>query len=175
MISRGGVAPTSNLAQAELLDVERDVQARLGIRSLDFDSLDAISNIYRAAVAVRRKAERTVLAPYGLSFGGFTVLWVLWVWDDMETAALAEECGVAKGTLTGLLSTLEKQQLVKRSKMVADKRRVMVSLTADGLLTIEELFPLFNRFEGEMTGGLSSADKRELARLLRAVITKAED
>ena len=92
-----------------LLDAERDVQARLGERPLDFASLDAISNIYRAAGSVRRHAEREVLAEYGLSFGGFTILWVLWVWGEMETAQLAEECSLAKGTLTGMLSTLEKQ------------------------------------------------------------------
>jgi len=76
----------SSVQSDVLLDAERDVQARLGDRPLDFDSLDAISNIYRAAAAVRQRAEREVLSDYNLSFGGFTILWVLWVWDDMEAA-----------------------------------------------------------------------------------------
>lgn len=158
-----------------MLDAERDVQARLGDRPLDFASLDAISNIYRAAGGVRRRAESEVLADYGLSFGGFTIMWVLWVWDEMETARLAEECGVAKGTLTGMLTTLEKQGLVSRTRVESDKRRVLVNLTKDGTATIDELFPKFNQFEGQMAAGLSSDEKRELARLLRVVINNASE
>ncbi len=156
-----------------MLDAERDVQARLGDRPLDFDSLLAISNIYRAAAEVRRRAEREVLADYGLSFGGFTILWVLWVWDEMETARLAEECGLAKGTLTGMLTTLEKQGLITRQRVPSDKRRMLVDLTPEGTDTIDEVFPKFNAFESAMTNGLSSPDKQELARLLRLVITNA--
>lgn len=156
-----------------LLDAEHDVKARLGDRAVDFASLDAISNIYRAAASVRRRAEREVLADYGLSWGGFTILWVLWVWEEMETARLADECGLAKGTLTGMLTTLEKQGLVERNRIAADKRRVLVNLTATGLSMIDEVFPKFNSFEGAMSAGLSPSDKKELARLLRIVITNA--
>ncbi|MGH1489050.1 MAG: MarR family winged helix-turn-helix transcriptional regulator [Acidimicrobiales bacterium] len=158
-----------------ILNAERDVQARLGSRQLDFDSLDAISNIYRAAASVRRRAEREVLSEYKLTFGGFTILWVLWVWGAMETARLADECGLAKGTLTGMLTTLEKQGLVERTRVATDMRRVLVSLTPRGTETIDELFPKFNRFEGQMSSRLSPAEKRELARLLRLVIAEGTD
>lgn len=156
-----------------LLDAERDVHARLGERPLDFASLDAISNIYRAAGSVRRHAEREVLAEYGLSFGGFTILWVLWVWGEMETAKLAEECSLAKGTLTGMLTTLEKQGLITRSRVPSDKRRVVVDLTAEGTTMIDTVYPKFNEFEAEMSAGLDVAEKQELARLLRIVIGNA--
>lgn len=159
----------------DLLAAEDDIQAVLGDRPLDFASLQAISNIYRAAAAIRRRAERTVLAEHQLSWGGFTCLWVLWVWGQMETARLAAECDLAKGTLTGLLNTLEKQHLVERERLVADKRRVMVHLTDEGRATIETLFPRFNRFEGEMSSGLDMEEKAELARHLRRVITNATD
>jgi DNA-binding MarR family transcriptional regulator len=164
---------TSPEEAERLLRAEQDVQARLGDHPLDFDSLDAISNIYRAAAAVRRQAERDVLAGHGLSFGAFTILWVLWVWDEMETARLAEECNLAKGTLTGMLNTLEKQDLVERTRIESDKRRVLVSLTPRGTETIADVFPRFNAFEGAMSEGLTSDEKRELARLLRVVITNA--
>lgn len=157
-----------------LLEAEREIQLRLGDQPLDFVSLQAISNIYRAAAAVRRRAERDVLADANLSWGGFTILWVLWVWGEMETARLAAECDLAKGTLTGMVSTLEKQGLVGRERVEADRRRVTVALTPDGLTLIEELFPRFNRFEGNMTIGMTEAEQRELARLLRIVTTNAD-
>lgn len=158
---------------ATLLKAEQDIRARLGTRQLDFDSHQAISNIYRAASAVRRTAEREVLAQHGLSWGGFTILWVLWVWGEMETAQLAAECDLAKGTLTGMVSTLENQGLVKREQVQSDRRRVTVALSEAGLDTIEVLFPTFNSYEADMSSGLSAAEKRELARLLRAVINNA--
>ncbi len=162
-------------ADDRLLDAERDIQARLGDHPLDFVSLQAISNIYRAASAVRRRAERDILADANLSWGGFTILWVLWVWGEMETARLAAECDLAKGTLTGMVSTLEKQGLVQRERVEADRRRVTVTLTPDGLELIEDLFPRFNAFEGTMSTGMTEDQKRDLARLLRIVTTNADD
>ncbi len=169
------VQPSPDDERTSMLDAERDVQARLGDHPLDFASLDAISNIYRAAGSVRRRAEHELLSSYGLSFGGFTIMWVLWVWEEMETARLAEECGVAKGTLTGMLTTLEKQGLVSRNRVESDKRRVLVDLTPTGQTTIAELFPKFNAFEAKMSGGLSIEEKHELARLLRVVVANASD
>ncbi len=157
----------------DFLAAERDIRKRLGDRELDFDSLHAISNIYRAATAVRRRAEREVLAQHNLSWGGFTILWVLWVWGQMDTARLASECGLAKGTLTGMLSTLERTELVERERVKADRRKVTVALTADGLTLIEDLFPRFNAYETAMSEGLSPEEKREMARLLRKVISNA--
>jgi len=149
------------------------VQARLGERPIDFEANRAISNIYRAAAAVRRRAERGLLKEYRLSWGGFTILWVLWVWGEMETATLATECDLAKGTLTGMLTTLEKRDLVRRQRSTTDGRRVLVSATDAGLAVIEELFPRFNQLEIDLVAGLSRAESEELARLLRKVITNA--
>lgn len=157
----------------ELLQSERDIRAKLAGHDFDFESMQAIANIYRAAAAVRRHAERDVLAESGLSWGGFTILWVLWVWGPMETGQLAIECDLAKGTLTGMLSTLEKQQLVTRTRVASDRRRMLVDLTDAGTHTIADLFPRFNRFEAAMADGLSVADKRRLAAALRHVTRNA--
>jgi len=157
----------------KMLGAEQDVQARLNDQELDFDANRAISNIYRAAAAVRRQAEQGVLKEYGLSWGGFTILWVLWVWGEMETATLANECDLAKGTLTGMLTTLQKRQLVERRRSETDGRRVLVDATADGLRLIDKLFPRFNNLETELVQGLSTSESKELSRLLRIVITNA--
>ena len=69
----------------------------------------AVSNIYRAANVIRNHMERQVLADEDLSWAAFTVLFVLWIWGDQQTRHLAAEAGVTKGTLTGVLKTLEKR------------------------------------------------------------------
>jgi DNA-binding MarR family transcriptional regulator len=167
--------PTADVGLERLLDAERDVQAKLGDQPFDFESMLAISNIYRAAAAVRRVAERTILSDYGISWGGFTILWVLWVWDGMETSRLAAECDLSKGTLTGMVNTLERQGLVERSRVAGDRRKVVVGLSGHGLGVIKDLFPRFNRFESEMTTGLSASERRQLARLLRQVVRNTDE
>ena len=157
-----------------ILEAERDIRARLGDHSLDFEALLAVSNIYRAATAVRNRMEREVLASAGLSWGGFTILFVLWVWGDRETGQLADDCGLAKGTLSGMLGTLEKSGLVARSRHPDDGRRVLVTLLDPGRETIEDVFPEFNRHESKFTADLDDEERRQLARLLRRVTATAD-
>lgn len=158
-----------------VLEAERDIRARLGDRPLDFDALLAVSNIYRAANAVRNRMEKEVLAPAGLSWGGFTILFVLWVWGDRETGDLAHDCGVAKGTLSGMVATLERVGLVSRSRHPEDGRKVVVHLEPSGVEAIEGLFPVFNRHEALFTARLDTEERHELARLLRVVTATADD
>lgn len=158
-----------------LLEAERAIRERLGDHSLDFDALAAVSNIYRAANAIRNRMEKEVLASAGLSWGGFTILFVLWVWGDRETNQLAIDCGVAKGTLSGMLATLERAEMVSRSRHPEDGRKVMVHLERPGRETIETLFPVFNRHEARYTGSLTEEERRELSRLLRKVTATAAD
>jgi DNA-binding MarR family transcriptional regulator len=158
-----------------ILEAERDIRNRLGDRPFDFEALLAVSNIYRAANAVRNRMEREVLTPAGLTWGGFTILFVLWVWGERETGQLADDCGLAKGTLSGMLATLEKTGLVDRSRHPEDGRRVVVTLRDRGLATIEAVFPEFNRYEAKLTAELEDDERRELARLLRRVTATADE
>ena len=91
----------------DLVQAERDIRARIGEQELDFAAMAAVSNIYRAANAIRHHMEQKVLADEDLSWAAFTVLFVLWIWGDQQTRHLADEAGVTKGTLTGVLKTLE--------------------------------------------------------------------
>ena len=158
----------------DLVQAERDIRERIGDQHLDFAAMAAVSNIYRAANVVRNHLERTVLADEDLSWAAFTVLFVLWIWGEQQTRHLAVEAGVTKGTLTGVLKTLEKRGLTKRQAHDADGRLVLVSLEPKGEAVIERLFPAFNAGEAEASAGLSEREKGELARLLRKIIRVAE-
>ena len=162
--------PNANLR----LEAEHDIRTALGDRSLDFESLLAISNIYRAASAVRNRMEKEVLGPVGLSWGGFTIMFVLWVWGEMETSRLAEASSLAKGTLSGMLKTLEKAGHVSRHRHSTDGRRVVVRLESSGSALMDEVFPEFNAYESRFTEALSDGETEELARLLRVVTATAE-
>jgi hypothetical protein len=78
----------------DLLPAERKVLDALGDRPLDFRAMWAVSNLFRASAAIRRHMEANVLAADRLSWTGFTGLWVLWVWGEMESRAFAQAVGV---------------------------------------------------------------------------------
>ena len=159
----------SSSTPEEVLSAEADIRHRLEGREFDFVAMSAVSNVYRAGTAVRNHMERTVLAEYELSWVAFTVLWVLWIWGAQETGHVAQETGVTKGTLTGVIQTLLNQRLIKRTPHRDDKRRVSISLSARGQRLISELFPAFNEHEVAAVSALTLSEQRELARLLRKV------
>ena len=128
----------------DLVQAERDIRSRIGGQHLDFAAMAAVSNIYRAANVVRNRMEQKVLGDEDLSWAAFTVLFVLWIWGDQQTRHLAAEAGVTKGTLTGVLKTLEKRGLARRRGHDEDGRLVLVSLEPQGRDVIERLFPAFN-------------------------------
>jgi hypothetical protein len=52
----------------DLVQAERDIRARVGDSELDFAAMAAVSNIYRAANAIRNHMEQQVLAEEDLSW-----------------------------------------------------------------------------------------------------------
>ena len=158
----------------DLVQAERDIRERIGDQHLDFAAMAAVSNIYRAANVVRNHMERKVLADEDLSWAAFTVLFVLWIWGDQQTRHLAAEAGVTKGTLTGVLKTLEKRGLTKRQGHGEDGRLVLVSLEPKGTAVIERLFPAFNEGEALVSASLTELEKNQLATLLRTIIRTVE-
>jgi MarR family transcriptional regulator, organic hydroperoxide resistance regulator len=163
----------------DLVRAERDVAARLaevGIEAdVDFTSMAAVANVFRVASAARGHLERTVLADVGLSFTAFTVMWVLWVWGELETRQLAAEAGVTKGTLTGVVGTLQRRQLVVRRRVADDGRLVRVSATASGDALMTAVFARFNAGEARVVAALDDAESRQLAHLLRKVLRSMEE
>jgi len=155
-----------------VLRAERDIRARLEGRELDFTAMSAIANIYRAGSAVRNHMERELLSGYELSWAAFTVLWVLWIWGIQETGHVAAEAGITKGTLTGVMKTLQARKLIRRTPHRDDRRRVSIGLTRAGERLIEDVFPRFNEQETLAVSALSPNEQRELARLLRHVLER---
>lgn len=157
-----------------LAETEARVENRLSHMQLDFEAMAVMSNLFRAASAVRNHFERNVLAPSGLSWTAFVVLWVTWIWEPAETREIAGEAGISKATLTGVLSTLEKRGLAMRSRSAEDGRLVLVTLTPEGEKLMSDLFPKFNKQEVEVVSPLGQAQRVALADMLRAITAKLD-
>jgi DNA-binding MarR family transcriptional regulator len=157
-----------------LVETERRVDERLGTLAIDFTSMAVVSNLFRAANAVRNHLERTVLAEHDLSWTGFVVLWVTWIWEPIETRQIAMEGGFSKATLTGVLSTLEGRGWLAREKSQSDGRLVLVRMTPAGRELMDTLFPAFNEQERYLAGPVDPAKRGEFAEMLRVVTVNVE-
>jgi DNA-binding MarR family transcriptional regulator len=153
---------------------EHAVAERLQGMAIDMSAMTAVSNIYRAANSVRNHLERRVLAPHDLTWTAWVVLWVIWIWGEIESRHVAAEAGISKGTLTGVQNTLIGKDLVERAVHPEDGRRVLLSLTPAGQRLMGELFPQFNAEERFVTAQLDDKSVLQLARSLRAVVKQVE-
>jgi DNA-binding MarR family transcriptional regulator len=160
--------------QHTLRETERAVTDRLSGMGIDLAAMAAVSNLYRAASAIRNNFERTVLAPHDLTWTGWVVLWVVWIWDDIESRHVAAEAGISKGTLTGVAGTLERRGLLLRRAHPDDARRVLLSLTPAGRRLMTKLFPQFNAAEAHVLAPLNAREVQTLATALRKVVIGLE-
>jgi len=154
----------------DLVKAERDVRAAFEGLDLNLGALTAVSNIFRAATAVRNHMENGVLAEHDLSWSAFTTVFVLRVWGEMDARSLASEAGVTAATLTGVMKTLEGRQMLKRRNDRVDGRRVMVSITPKGRKVVDDIMPKFNRHEALVTQALDDGELDDMARFLRVVL-----
>jgi MarR family transcriptional regulator, organic hydroperoxide resistance regulator len=161
--------------QHTLAQTEQAIQARLGDMPLDFASMMAISNIYRASTAIRHHLEDSVLRPVNLTWTGFVVMWVMWVWGEMEARHVAAEAGITKGTLTGVIKTLQSRDLVERKGDPNDGRVVRLKLSETGEQLMHRLFPEFNKEEAFVAAALPADDRRRLATSLRELVIHIEE
>lgn len=162
-------------AHYSLSATEEAVNRRLGPIPVKREALAAVSNLYRAATAVRQHLENSALRAADLTWSAFVVLWVVWIWEEIETRHTAAEAGISKGTLTGIIKTLEGRGLVERRQHPDDGRLALLRLTPGGLALMEKLFPAFNAEEQFVVEALDDAEAVHLADTLRRIVAHLEE
>lgn len=130
----------------------------------------------RTAAAVRREkqvelATRAQLdecvRPSGITALQYTALTVLARQTfPISSAALARLSFVRAQSIADLVGALERRGLVQRRQDPSNRRRLLISLTADGDTLLAELEPAVHELEERMLHGMSTAERRMFADLL---------
>ena len=90
--------------------------------------------------------------------------------DEASTpAALADESGVTRATMTGLLDTLEKDGVIRREADRHDRRTVLVRLTETGRALLERMLPDYFECVGRIMAPLNATERRQLVALLQKI------
>lgn len=145
--------------QALLAEAERRQLADADSIRLCFQTLSLAARIDRDCAAL--------LAPHGLSEGRFVLMFLLEAaGGGLAPNHLAEQAGITRATVTGLLDGLEREALAERLPDPTDRRALRVQLTAKGRQLARRLFAQHSAWIAGLFANLSPAERSQLARLL---------
>jgi len=139
--------------------------------TLQPSACDAYLNLLRTGDDVFAVVRR-FLTGHQIGHGRFTVLMLLGMGCQERPASpatLAEEAGVARATMTGLIDTLEKDGLVAREPDANDRRTIHVRLTGAGQAMLDAMLPDYFQCITRILQPLSETERKHLVRLLRKV------
>jgi DNA-binding MarR family transcriptional regulator len=149
------------------------IQAAEHCPTLQPSACDAFLNLLRTGDDVFSVVHR-FLSGHDISQGRFTVLMLLGMEcggedRDATPATLADEAGVARATMTGLIDTLEKDRLVVREPDAKDRRTIRVRLTAQGEALLKGILPDYFQCVADILRPLSETERKQLVRLLQKI------
>jgi DNA-binding MarR family transcriptional regulator len=110
------------------------------------------------------------LAAEGLRRQHFVVLSALAERGAASQAALGRRLLIDRSDMHGLLSELERDGLVARVRDPDDRRRMLVELTPAGARKLKRLDTRIDASQEALVAPLSSADRRQLERLLTQLV-----
>jgi DNA-binding MarR family transcriptional regulator len=159
---------------AELRDEVDDLVARWRVQRPDLDTepLQVLSRVSRLARHLDR-ARTAAFASHGLQAWEFDVLSALRRQGppyQLSPGALLRATLVTSGTMTNRIDRLAEAGLVSRHPDAQDKRGVVVTLTDRGRAAVDAALEDLLHSERDLLTGLESAQRHELAALLRILL-----
>lgn len=86
------------------------------------------------------------LSRYGITQGRFMLLKLIYHSSEahLTPSVLAQQAGITRGTVSGLIDGLERDGLIERKRQQGSDRRVVtVQLTQAGLMLMDQLLPQY--------------------------------
>lgn len=135
-------------------------------------TLKLVIALGRALQAMER-VVRPHLVKSDLAMTEFAVLEALYHKGPLRLGEIRDRILVTGASTTYVVKKLEERGLMRRKACAEDSRVVLGELTAKGRALIEEVFPVHVDLLQRATAGLTVAQKREAAKLLRALSREA--
>ncbi|SDL79987.1 DNA-binding transcriptional regulator, MarR family [Nonomuraea maritima] len=128
-----------------------------------------------AAYRAFAQQGRARFGEHGLSAARVRLLTTLGQRPGSRMRDLADALGVSGRAITPLVDALESEGLVARRPDPDDRRAFRLTLTDAGLGAIDRIAGLQEQVSADIFGGMSTKDRRDLARLLRAFLDTAQE
>ncbi|NBP72644.1 MAG: MarR family transcriptional regulator [Alphaproteobacteria bacterium] len=105
-------------------------------------------------------------AEAGLTLQQWRAAAVLYEFGPQAMGDIARRTSINASTMTRLIGQMEKQDLVKRERPVANQRTVYVRLLDEGRKRVESLIPQVIDYESDLSACFSEAELRTFKTLL---------
>ena len=143
----------------------------------DFDAraYEVTSRVARLALHIGRHQEE-VFGRFGLNRGDVGVLSALRIAENnrLSPTQLFKGLMLSSAGITSRLDRLEERGLVRRERHPNDRRGVLVELTDEGRVVLEQAVRANTDAERELMAGLDAAESRQLAELLKKMLAALE-
>lgn len=131
---------------------------------------DRLAHLIRDTERAFRRALQIRLAPYGVPFGHWAFLRILWESDGLTQRELSERAGVMEPTTFAAMKAMEGLGYVNRRQLPTNKKNVYVFLTDAGRALKERLVPLAEETNRISSAGMSAHDLATARQVLLAMI-----
>lgn len=128
--------------------------------------MDAIVETIIYLMTESRRLTKGLARQFGLTGPQLAVLKLLESLGDLSLSSLSDRIKAQNSTVTGIIDRMEREGLVRRERSDADRRVVLIRLTAKGRNIAEsiEVEPL--AIFRQALAGLPRKDREELLRIL---------
>ena len=123
--------------------------------------------VKQVELAIRAQLDE-LLRPAGITASQYTALTALERQSNLTSAQLARGSFVTAQSMADMVTSLEEQGVITRRRDPADRRRLVLSLTARGRRLLERYRPKVAAVEQQMLGTLSARQAADLRRYLLA-------
>lgn len=103
---------------------------------------DRLAHLVKDATRGLVRALTSRLAKYGVSFGHWVFLRILWEHDGLTQRELSTQAGLTEPTTLSAITAMERVDYVMRRKMPDNRKNVHVFLTPKGRMLRDNLVPL---------------------------------
>jgi DNA-binding MarR family transcriptional regulator len=128
-----------------------------------------LGRLLREAHRSLSKAMQDQLAPYEITMSQWLHLRELWEEDGINQVEIASRLGIEKASSTAVLDALERRGWITRTRNSANRRRVDIFLTQDGIALQARLVPLAKAVNRIAHRGLSTAEILALERTMQVI------
>jgi DNA-binding MarR family transcriptional regulator len=131
---------------------------------------DRMAHLVRDTERAFRRALQIRLAPYGVPFGHWSFLRILWENDGLTQKELSARAGVIEPTTFAAMKAMEALGYIHRQQLPTNRKNVYVCLTPEGRALKDVLVPLAEETNRISSIGIAQADMALARRVLLAMI-----
>lgn len=130
--------------------------------------------INRASETIQQVSESLVHRPRNLTWSGFRMLFVLWNVGEIEQSQLTGLTNSSKATVSNLVGSLIRRELVSRRSSDTDRRTFVLQLTTRGRDLVEELYLEQNQLFVQWASVLEAEEIETLQRLVDKLMKRRD-